>query len=340
MAEAIGLVSGLLTLVNVAFQSTVTLYQTLKSIHYHPKHVRDLLDELDDLGKVLRSLADTVKSATDLDLSALELPLQRCGNACQEFEQEIVKCDDINGFRQQISSYKATINISLLDATLRKSSLTAEAVASYKDLVKTTTDDLKDHLQSINERLQSIFGDAESESDTDTHELRQIKEDRLATQKCVEICTQLTDHIDQLLFSSKRSSSSVGSDDPEGIPERITNEGLRECKKVLLDNAAKLEKHKQELVDRLITKSKSMVTSVGDNENLLRLEEELQTTRHCIDICSKADTYMRENISVIDNYATGDAVQFLVSNNGKMPSLQANFNHKMAIDKLFELQNT
>ncbi|CAK7226466.1 hypothetical protein SEUCBS140593_006249, partial [Sporothrix eucalyptigena] len=89
MAEAIGLVSGLLTLVNVAFQSTVTLYQTLKSIHYHPKHVRDLLDELDDLGKVLRSLADTVKSATDLDLSALELPLQRCGNACQEFEQEI-----------------------------------------------------------------------------------------------------------------------------------------------------------------------------------------------------------------------------------------------------------
>lgn len=184
--------------------------------------------------------------------------------------------------------------------------------------MKTTTDDLKDHLQSINDRLQSIFGEAVSGSDTDTQEIRQIKEDRLATQKCVEICTQLTDHIDQLLLSSKRGSSSTGSDDPESIPERITNEGLRECKKVLFDNAAKLEKHKQELIDRLITKSKSVVTSTEDKKDLLRLEEELQTTRHCIDICSKADTYMRENVSVIDNYATGDAVQFLVSNNGKV----------------------
>lgn len=60
------------------------------------------------------------------------------------------------------------------------------------------------------------------------------------------------------------------------------------------------------------------MTSAEDSEDILRLGEELQTTRHCIDICSKADTYMRENTSIIDNYATGDAVQFLVSNNGKI----------------------
>ena len=139
MAEAVGLASGLLTLATVAFQSSIVLYQTLKSFQYHPKHVRDLQDELSDLTAVLRSLADTIKSTTDIDLSALTLPLRRCGNTCQEFEQEIVKCasrsggnrtsfrdwaklrymgDDINGFRQQISSYKATINISLVDANL------------------------------------------------------------------------------------------------------------------------------------------------------------------------------------------------------------------------------
>lgn len=139
MAEAIGVASGLLTFATVAFQSSVALYQTLKSIQYHPKHVRDLQDELSDLTAVLRSLADTVKSTTDIDFSALTLPLLRCGNACREFEQEIVKCssrsggtrtsfrdwaklrymgEDINGFRQQISSYKSTINISLVDANL------------------------------------------------------------------------------------------------------------------------------------------------------------------------------------------------------------------------------
>ncbi|KAL4888244.1 hypothetical protein BDV59DRAFT_188987 [Aspergillus ambiguus] len=36
-----------------------------------------------------------------------------------------------------------------------------------------------------------------------------------------------------------------------------------------------------------------------------------------MDICSKADDRLRENISTIENYATGDAIQFMVSTDGK-----------------------
>jgi hypothetical protein len=139
MAEAIGLASGLLALATFAFQSSITLYDTVKSFRTHPTRVKELLDELQALSGVLTSLTETINATTDVDLSALDLPLLRCGNACKEFEQELLKCmsrssdnrtsfrdwaklrymgDDIDGFRRVLSGYKLTINIALTDASL------------------------------------------------------------------------------------------------------------------------------------------------------------------------------------------------------------------------------
>jgi hypothetical protein len=139
MAEPIGIASGLLALATFAFQCSISLYETVNSFRSHPKRVRDLLEELEALGAVLGPLADTVKATADIDLSALELPLLRCGSACREFQQEIVQCslrsndgrtnfrdwarlkymgDDIDGFRRLLAGYKATINIALTDANL------------------------------------------------------------------------------------------------------------------------------------------------------------------------------------------------------------------------------
>ena len=139
MAEPIGIASGLLALSTFAFQSSIKLYNTVKSFQFHPKRVRDLIEELEALTNVLRSLTETVGAITEVDLSALDLPLLRCGNACKEFEQEIMRCssrslgartsfrdwaklkymgDDIDGFRQMIAGYKSTIIIALADANL------------------------------------------------------------------------------------------------------------------------------------------------------------------------------------------------------------------------------
>lgn len=139
MSEPISLAAGLLGLATFAFQSSITLYDTVKSFHCHPKRVRDLIEELEALSGVLGPLTETVSATADVDLSALDLPLLRCGNACKEFEQEIGKClsrsgsgrtsfrdwaklrylgDDIDGFRRLLAGYKLTINIALTDANL------------------------------------------------------------------------------------------------------------------------------------------------------------------------------------------------------------------------------
>ncbi|KIW87200.1 uncharacterized protein Z519_12102 [Cladophialophora bantiana CBS 173.52] len=339
MAEPIGLASGLLALATFAFQSSITLYNTVQSFQSHPARVRDLLEELQALNGVLGPLTETVGTITDVDLSALDLPLLRCGNSCKEFEQEIKKCssrsggsrtsfrdwaklrymgEDIDGFRRLLAGYKLTINIALTDANLRKSSVTAESLESYKDLIQIATTDLEAHLESIDEKLEIIFKQTMTESDADATEVRLIKEEQLSTQRCLQICAQLSDHINQIQLTPKRSSSSPGIIDPNTFPERVTNVGLEECKNSLIRTAAKLERHIQDLMDRLVTKSKTAMTSEDDIADLARLQEEWETARQCRDICSKADNHLKETISTIDNYATGDAVQFMVSTDGNI----------------------
>jgi hypothetical protein len=136
MADPISLASGLLALVIFAHKSCLTLHTTIQSFRAHPKRVRDLINELETLSSVLESLTDTIKSDTGADLSALDLPLQRCGNACNEFLQELQKCcsrsggdrqsfrdwaklrymgDNIDDFKDSLAAYKSTITIALTD---------------------------------------------------------------------------------------------------------------------------------------------------------------------------------------------------------------------------------
>lgn len=139
MAEVVGLSSGLLTLAVFAFQSSITLYETIRSFQSHPKRVRDLTDELEALSGVLGPLSETIGASSDVNLSSLDIPLLRCGNACKEFQAEIIKCSsrssnsrtsfrdwaklrymggDIDSFRRHLAGYKLTVTIALTDATL------------------------------------------------------------------------------------------------------------------------------------------------------------------------------------------------------------------------------
>jgi hypothetical protein len=199
----------------------------------------------------------------------------------------------------------------------RKSSVTAEGLESYKDLIKTATADLEDHLQRIDEKLESLFEHSATRSGSDTTEVRLIKEERMSTQKCLQICEQLSEHINQIQLTSRRSDSSPGEMDPDAVPERLTLEGLQECKDSISRTVTKLEGYMKELVDRLVAKSKTATSSEEDLADLARLQEEWETARQSRDIFSKAEMHLKADISIIDNYATGDAVQFMVSTNGK-----------------------
>ncbi|KAJ6284227.1 hypothetical protein J3E71DRAFT_390648 [Bipolaris maydis] len=258
MAEPIGLASGVLTLVIFTHKSC---------------RVRNLIEELEALIGVLESLSETMKLHIDVDVSALDLPLRRCGRACDEFLQELQKCcsrsggdrqsfwdwaklrymgDDINDFVDSLAAYKSTINIALTDIQLCKTSVTLERLGDYNDLITTATNDLEARLETIDERLQSL--------------------------------------VERTTLEDERSST-------QNIPEKITSDGIRECKISMEQTTAKLEMHMQDILDRMMA-SLSVTMTQEDVRHLARLREEWTSTRKCRDICD-------------------EAVQFLVSNSQK-----------------------
>ncbi|KAJ4288677.1 hypothetical protein N0V90_011914 [Kalmusia sp. IMI 367209] len=83
-----------------------------------------------------------------------------------------------------LAGYKSTIVIALTDASLynsRKSLTTAESVDNYRDMIKTATFDLEARLEFIDGKLESIFEQNPTETDSNGTEILQLKEDRLST---------------------------------------------------------------------------------------------------------------------------------------------------------------
>ena len=58
------------------------------------------------------------------------------------------------------------------------------------------------------------------------------------------------------------------------------------------------------------------MTSEDEISDLARLQDEWEAARHGLDIFSKADNHLKENVSTFENYGTGDAIQFMVSTDG------------------------
>jgi len=199
----------------------------------------------------------------------------------------------------------------------RTTAITTEKLDKHRDMIDVATVNLEERLAIIDAKLESIFQRSVPDSDEDAAELRQIKEDRLSTQKCLQICVQLSHHIDQI-------QSQVP---PTGRPRRdarlvdpgaVTNQAVQECKEKLTTTAARLDTNMQNLIDRLVQKSKTAMLDGEQAAELAALQADWKSARECINICSQADMNLNENISVIDNFATGDdAVQFLVSTNNK-----------------------
>ena len=169
----------------------------------------------------------------------------------------------------------------------------------------------------MDEKLELILGQNAGGSERDTSEVMRIKEERLSTQKCLQICAQLSEHISQVQITARQSASNGTTADSMPIPERITNEGLRECKESLARMAQQLASHETQLFDRLMSMLDTASASQENATDITRLREEWQSTRKSMDILSTASNHMEKNISIIENHGTGDAVQIMVSTNGK-----------------------
>lgn len=200
----------------------------------------------------------------------------------------------------------------------RASSATTEALESYKNLVQVANDDLRAHLEDVNEKLEMLLATAATRgTDPGGPDTEALREERLSTQQCLTICDQLSRQIDDIQLATRRRGGSDTNRGPDSMPEILINEGLQACKETLDSTVEKLEEHEKDVYQRLMKKLNSAISSEGDRADIAGLRDEWESARQSLSICSEANHRLKQSISVIKNYATGDATQFMVSTNGK-----------------------
>lgn len=139
MTESVNLASELLILTTFVFESSISLYEMIRSFQFHQQCVCNLVNELSALSAILNSLTEIIHAIFDIDFSALEVSLLRCNNACKDFKKKLLKCsswstdthtsfqdwiklrymrEDINDFKWFLIEYKLIISIALMNAHL------------------------------------------------------------------------------------------------------------------------------------------------------------------------------------------------------------------------------
>jgi hypothetical protein len=104
--------------------------------------------------------------------------------------------------------------------------------------------------------------------------------------------------------------------DSESFPKGNNLTELKSCKNELVLIKAKYDIHMRFYMNRLVTKSKAGPISDEDSADLERIQEIWAITNEALNVCTKAEGHMLENVSSIQNIAKGEAIQYLASTQG------------------------
>ena len=215
-----------------------------------------------------------------------------------------------------ISCFRASLTLIFWNSDSRNSAVTAKNVESCNVLLNTAMDKFKSHLEKMDEKLDLVVGQSMTGSEADATEVRQIKEERQSTEKCLQICDQLAEHIMQIQLTMKRSAGSSRSVEQISSSKRITDEGLQGMQKELDRMTLRLRADEKQLSNQLLNKLKTSVTSAEDVANLTRLHDEWEVAHQNMAIMSRFRDHLRDS-STIENDGKGNATQYMVSDSGK-----------------------
>jgi hypothetical protein len=144
-----------------------------------------------------------------------------------------------------------------------------------------------------------------AQSELEAAELQSLKEERVSTEKYL-----------QLISDGGRASHHPDTLDIP--PMTVTNKSLQECKSILALTAARLEKHLQDTTTRLLSQSNTTTSSNNDERDLARLQDVCITARRCLDICSKADSHLKDNANVIEDSRPGEGSKIMVTTHDEL----------------------
>jgi hypothetical protein len=190
----------------------------------------------------------------------------------------------------------------------------------YKDMIKDTASDLEEHLQQVNEKLQAISLQGTRISNQDAAQRERIQEERDSAQKCLEICAMVSNSFKDIPISLDidqkplvATSSGLLSAQP------VTVNAVEECKHKLAATSPQLETHIQDLKKHTPGEANDSRDMAVERE---RIREELESTKQCLAICTKAsEKAYHGEVNKFEDITMGhDAHQVIITTLGDLIS--------------------
>ncbi|KAL2856078.1 hypothetical protein BJX68DRAFT_229990 [Aspergillus pseudodeflectus] len=314
-----------LAVITAALQSANTLKETVTRFKERNKTLGRLQNELEDLTKIL----DLLQNAVETDASVLALlqgPVGRCSQLCSEFEDSIkvfakksktgfrdwtrmeFMRGDINEFIETLAGYKSTISVGLGTITMHTSKVSYKVIEEYNEMIKDTSYGLKEHLMRIDEKLAQLTIENTEYSDGSTD----LEDERTVTEQCLRICEDARSYIESL---TKRQTI-LHQDSPKNLPEEEV--GQRQFEAQNLTRQA-LNENQQRFVEIIVHLQKRLEGLImngdsGDRSERLRLQQDLDISKQCLEVCQVASDISNQKIfKVGEVVADGESDQVVVT---------------------------
>ncbi|KAH8701437.1 hypothetical protein GQ44DRAFT_631717 [Phaeosphaeriaceae sp. PMI808] len=324
MADPLSITAGVLAVGGFALKSSMALHSMVRDFRSQNSSARALKAELGDLTGVLSALLETISNNPVLDFRSLERPLQRCGNACEEYGKIIARCmqhsdnasrssmrdwitqkylqGDINDFRTMIAAHKSTINIALANANLRITAVSPEVLEDYKDMISDTTTDLNTHLKDLQEKIDRLkAGDAAAVADI-AAEWQAMLEEKESTQQGLNMCAQLSAQIVQCQSASAEHAQFSG----RPSAHKYVKTGLSEARISIQNLVTRLQAHEALIGSELEAMSLQETLSEPVAAQLARLQQTKESVSQCIQIVSEASELANERSNVFEDINLAD----------------------------------
>lgn len=171
-------------------------------------------------------------------------------------------------------------------------------------MISNTKSDLEERLEAIDAKLKSLSSQKNKSSGEERNDRNRILEERDSTTQCLDICARVSLHIDQVRPNVLRdiSTASGSSQGPVTTLDGLiaarftTDEALSKCKTTLKDASVRLEKRLQDLDSHLQTlQSDHGAGNEGQEAELQRIQDEYDTTKQSLAICTEASERTRES---------------------------------------------
>lgn len=181
----------------------------------------------------------------------------------------------------------------------------------YKDMISDTTQDLKEHLQKLDEKIQLL-----SHSDQNDTEWQAMMEEKKSTQQGLRICAQLSERIEQL--EPVPEEPSQFSQRPSA--HKYVKNGLDATKGSIRNLVTQLRSHEEDIDRRMQVMASTDTISKDAATELERLRATKESIHQCINVISDADdTKAIERHNVFEDITLADdAYNFTISTVGDL----------------------